>query len=295
MSMEPAPPPDPAPPVEQPPPVTAEEMFGRYPRMSQAVGLVVVGVVVLLFVHVVITVILGLTFRGNVPPEVNLMGMAAGNTIAIGLVILWSFLGTGLGMKDAFPLKPFDPGLLLPLVICMMGVALVSSELDNLLRFVMPVPEFVMEMMGEIMGAGGYSLVLLVVAAPVTEEPLFRGVILGGLATHYSRTRAIIYSSILFSLFHLNPYQFVPAFLMGLVFGWLMLETGSLWLCLVAHALANGFCFSASLLPEGSIPGFTYNPPGMGEHAFQPFWLDAAGIAALALGVYALRRRFARR
>jgi membrane protease YdiL (CAAX protease family) len=232
------------------------------------------------------------TYGENPPAWSILAGGAAVNMTVLGIVILWSFVGTGLGIRDAFPLKPFRPGILLPLFIGMIGIQLCASELDNLLRYVMPAPQFIDNIMKEMTGAGVYSMIVLAAIAPFTEEPLFRGIILGGLATHYSRRKAIVYSSILFAVFHMNPYQFLPAFAMGLMFGWLMLETGSLWPCLIAHGFANSVCFAASLLPEGSVPGFTRNPAGMGAHGFQPLWLDALGVAALVLGVYALKKQF---
>ena len=38
-------------------------------------------------------------------------------------------------------------------------------------------------------------------------------------------------------LIHLNPWQFVPATLLGVLFAWFLLRTGSLVPCLVGHAL----------------------------------------------------------
>ena len=53
------------------------------------------------------------------------------------------------------------------------------------------------------------ALLAVVIVAPLTEELLFRGVILRGLLLHYSAPKAVIASSLMFGLVHLNPWQAV--------------------------------------------------------------------------------------
>ena len=58
---------------------------------------------------------------------------------------------------------------------------------------------------------------LLSVAAPILEEMLFRGIILKYLLKKYRPLTAIIISSLVFGLFHMNIWQFVGAGLLGLL------------------------------------------------------------------------------
>ncbi len=94
----------------------------------------------------------------------------------------------------------------------------------------------------------GQSLVELVlivagvsIAAPLFEEFFFRGIFLRGLmAPGGSPTRALLLSSVIFSAFHLDPVGFLARVELGLVFGLLLVRTGSLWPSLLAHAANNG-------------------------------------------------------
>ena len=92
----------------------------------------------------------------------------------------------------------------------------------------------------------------MVVAAPVLEELLFRGVILQGLLKNQRPWAAIAQSALLFGLIHVNPAQSLRAALMGLLLGWLYYRTRSLWLCMAMHSLNNMTAFLAMWLAPAS-------------------------------------------
>lgn len=80
-----------------------------------------------------------------------------------------------------------------------------------------------------------------VVLAPVGEELVFRGVLLGGLAQRMRPGAALVLSSVLFGLFHVSSHgaaAVMPAIL-GLIFGWAKLRTGKLTAPMVLHAMNN--------------------------------------------------------
>lgn len=83
---------------------------------------------------------------------------------------------------------------------------------------------------------GILSITLL---GPVLEELLFRGAIQGDLQRQMSPWKAIIVSSLLFGVVHMNPAQIPFAFLLGMLFGWLYYRTGSLLPGIVGHVLNN--------------------------------------------------------
>ena len=83
---------------------------------------------------------------------------------------------------------------------------------------------------------GILSITLL---GPMLEELLFRGAIQGELQRQMKPWKAIIVSSLLFGLVHMNPAQIPFAFLLGMLFGWLYYRTGSLLPGLVGHVLNN--------------------------------------------------------
>ena len=79
----------------------------------------------------------------------------------------------------------------------------------------------------------------MVIAAPILEELIFRGVILDGLLKKYTPAKSILISSLLFGLVHLNPWQFITGLIIGIFSGWVYYRTKSLSLSIIIHASAN--------------------------------------------------------
>ncbi len=85
---------------------------------------------------------------------------------------------------------------------------------------------------------GPYFLVLAVLPA-VCEELAFRGFILGGLRRRFRPWTAVLLSSFLFAVFHMNVFQFVPTFALGVVLGLLTVRSGSVLPAVLFHLLHN--------------------------------------------------------
>ena len=84
------------------------------------------------------------------------------------------------------------------------------------------------------------DLILTVaVIGPICEEIIFRGVILEGLLKKYDTTKAILFSSLIFSVIHLQPLQVISTFFIGLILGWIYVKTQSLWVCIGIHIINN--------------------------------------------------------
>lgn len=63
------------------------------------------------------------------------------------------------------------------------------------------------------------SLIQVCVLAPVMEEILMRGVVLGGLKNSYGTVTALLVSATLFACLHFNMVQTLSAFLCGIDWG----------------------------------------------------------------------------
>ena len=184
-----------------------------------------------------------------------------------------------LGAWRVEPITLFAPFFLLVL-----GVVTLISDVGNWLKAALPPPAWITQALSQLYDLAAHPVsgpLALVVIAPLTEELIFRGLILRGLLARTSPWRAIVISALLFALIHLNPWQFTTAFVAGLVLGWAYFRTGSLSLCMAGHALNNGLSLLAPGLPF-VIRGFNSTPPP-GTVDFQPWWLDLAGVA-LVLG-----------
>ncbi len=117
-----------------------------------------------------------------------------------------------------------------------------------------PMPESVKEIYRQMLDNRLWISLSVVVAAPLAEEFLLRGVMLRGLLKHTSPLVAIIYSALFFALIHMNLYQALPAFLIGVFMGWVYYKSGSLWLTILIHFVNNGTSTLFTLLfPQEAV------------------------------------------
>lgn len=76
--------------------------------------------------------------------------------------------------------------------------------------------------------------------APIIEEILFRGIIQKGMINNGVKPRnAILIAALVFGLVHFNPWQFVGAFLLGIVLGVVYFKTKSLLMSIFLHFFNN--------------------------------------------------------
>ncbi|NQU96518.1 MAG: CPBP family intramembrane metalloprotease [Chloroflexi bacterium] len=85
----------------------------------------------------------------------------------------------------------------------------------------------------------GGLIVVAVVWGPVGEELFFRGFVLPGLIRRLGAPAAVVVSSGLFAVFHVDPGSLVPTFLLGAALAWIYLKTGSIWPSIMAHGMQN--------------------------------------------------------
>lgn len=91
------------------------------------------------------------------------------------------------------------------------------------------------------MGSFGLTFVLTVVLAPIVEEVIFRGVLLGAIAKRFGVIAGILVSSLLFTLVHLDPLQMLSAFPLGVYLAIMYYKTGSIYPGIILHASWNLF------------------------------------------------------
>ncbi len=99
-----------------------------------------------------------------------------------------------------------------------------------------------------------FNLFMIAFLPAIGEELLFRGVI-QRIFTNWTRNHhwGIWISAILFSALHIQFYGFVPRMLLGVLFGYLLVWSGSMWLPIVAHFFNNGFAVVAMYLVDKNV------------------------------------------
>ena len=96
-------------------------------------------------------------------------------------------------------------------------------------------------------GLMALSLGMLILVA--SEELFYRGLIFNYIRREESETKAILWSSGIFALAHLNPANMPATFVMGLLFAWLYKKSSSLIPPIIAHLIYNlGIAFFGPIL-----------------------------------------------
>jgi membrane protease YdiL (CAAX protease family) len=89
---------------------------------------------------------------------------------------------------------------------------------------------------------------LIIVAAPISEEIFFRGLMFTGLRRRLSLWPAAAITAILWAALHYTGPEsigVVPQLaVLGLLLAWLYEYTGSLWPPILMHAVNNGLAFA---------------------------------------------------
>ena len=133
---------------------------------------------------------------------------------------------------------------------------IVLSRVFNILIYLSPLPDLFpgYSDLTEAVYAGSLisQICASVIAAPVMEELLMRGVIYGRLKRGIrNRAAAALLGALVFGLFHGNVVQGVYAFLMGLFFIWVYDKSGSLLAPILAHMAANGSSILVQWISSG--------------------------------------------
>ena len=132
--------------------------------------------------------------------------------------------------------------------IATMAMAFLADSLNVLMP---EAPEWFEKAMEQIMNAPVWiTLISVSVFAPLFEEWLCRGMVLRGLLQKTHPVSAIIVSAAFFAVLHMNPWQAIPAFVLGLLFGYVYYKTGSLKLTMLMHCANNTMAVIISNIPS---------------------------------------------
>ena len=156
-----------------------------------------------------------------------------------------------------------------------------------------PMPDFLKEAFMKLGGQTGvFSFILMVIAAPILEELIFRGIILDGLLKNYSPWKSILLSSFLFGLVHLNPWQFITGMVIGIFAGWIYYNTRSVKYAILIHAAANSTGFITRLFLKDSDIDMDASVLEMYGNGTNLVLVIGGSILVLLLCLYFLKNEF---
>ena len=152
----------------------------------------------------------------------------------------------------SFRLSKPREGTIILVILISFSLQPLMYELDILFSRLLPLPPFLEEYLNKALESlrvdtvGSFLLLTLgaVIIAGISEEILFRGFLQKSFENSVSRIRAVILSSLVFSLMHLSP-QLLQIFLLGVLLGYIALRTDSLYPSIVLHMINNAIAISA--------------------------------------------------
>lgn len=166
----------------------------------------------------------------------------------------------------------------------------VPDTVDTLMKFVTETGDEWAYQAGEWGNNIGLFL-LVVVAAPVVEELVFRGILLRRWAIKWGLGTSVLATSVLFGLMHTN---FIGAAIIGVVMATLYLSTRSLVLPIIAHMANNLLALEMgnpeSIIPYESLTRFPESAEAMQASLSQGLLVIIIGMPPILYYIFRNRR-----
>lgn len=146
--------------------------------------------------------------------------------------------------RQFFSIKSIDTAAVRPkiYIISFFGLYAMSTMAELIISQI-PMPDMIKQLFENAITLDFAGYLTVGVAAPILEEILFRGIILSLLLKRYNPQKAILWSALIFGIAHLNPWQFIAAFMIGYAIGWLFYNTKSIWIGIFIHWVNNSTGF----------------------------------------------------
>lgn len=158
--------------------------------------------------------------------------------------------------------------VIFPILIILLGLPLVQASAFNETTFQLPeffsgIEEWTrvreaqsQEMLMKILTPSGigvliFNLLIFAFLPAICEEIFFRGYLQGLFLRLMNPHLAIVLVAFIFSAIHLQFYGFFPRFFLGVLLGYFVYASGSLWPAMLAHLFFNGFSIIIVQLADG--------------------------------------------
>lgn len=224
-------------------------------------------------------------------------------TQSIGLFILPSLIVAWLASKNTFGYLGFKKisdwtgvGLMLLVLLAVEPIVAYTGILNqemHLPEFMAGIEEWMRDMETRAMelteaflevktlSGLGVNLFMVAIIPAIGEELFFRGVIQRIFMRWFKNVHvAIFVTSFLFSALHMQFFGFIPRLILGMLFGYLFVWSGNLWLPVIAHLVNNTIPVVAYYLYSTDLTSIPAEEIGSGNQA----WIWAiAGVILLII------------
>ena len=178
-------------------------------------------------------------------------------TIAICICVFVVFLKRRTGYQMQLLSNIDFTRIILAIGCSVLFFLLLDKCLDPIFESIFPQSEQdYQEMIQSLIKSPMTSLIQVCVLAPIVEEILMRGVVLGGLKKSYGCVTALLISATLFAFLHFNMVQTLSAFVCGIVLGLLYIKKDSIFCCMLAHCGYNLISYIVMIYPHIKWKGY---------------------------------------
>lgn len=132
-------------------------------------------------------------------------------------------------------------------------------------------------------------ILFAMVAAPLAEELVFRGLVQRPLERRWGPAPAIAFTALLFALVHALPWVLPIHLLLGAAFGFVVYATRSIWAGVLLHAANNAFAALGIGAEAPELPPTVWRTGPTAD-----FWIALAMLVLAALAARALAARLLR-
>ncbi|MCT4619233.1 MAG: CPBP family intramembrane metalloprotease [Marinisporobacter sp.] len=168
----------------------------------------------------------------------NVFGEGASNSIIVLLILRKVRKKSNTDFRLKY-IGKWNLKILFAIISLMVGYVLWYQNSIGIIAEKIPLPEGIEEAFENLLINPYSAVISITIIAPIFEEIVMRGIMLEGFLNKYKPHNAIIFSALLFGMWHLNIPQFINATLIGLILGIIYYKTNSLILCIVAHMTNN--------------------------------------------------------
>ncbi len=184
----------------------------------------------------------------------------------------------GKGRIVNYSMLGFNPSVLLWGVVMLFAVTVIFDPLMSYL----PDPP-------EVYGRGWAMILTVVLAAPIFEEFLCRGLILGSIRAKSGVWSATIISSLFFGIMHFHPALVINALIIGMLLGYLYIRTNSIFAPIILHSFNNALAY---ILVWTGFENITLR--GLIENNILYTIIYLTAVVTLGISLYKIVRQLAR-
>jgi membrane protease YdiL (CAAX protease family) len=206
-------------------------------------GLIIFVLVILIFLFVAAPIQELLGLYGVLLTEVMILAISVIATIVL-----------KADLKEVFPIKKPKARQIMGVIVLWIGSVTVVLLVTLIIGYFFPEGlTQVSDSLQDVFTSLPMGIAFLIIAGSpaICEEALVRGFILSSFQSLQKKWLIVLIVGIIFGIFHLDFYRFLPTAILGMALTYIMIETKNILMPALFHFINNGFSTIVSFLTAG--------------------------------------------